>query len=96
MLCEGNGVFFLTERVRKPLSLENLEGISSDGVRDGDYFYYKHTVKPGEKVELFQGIRIPWEWKTPDEDNVWKACVRAEAIQAEYFSPNFTGKIRGG
>ena len=67
----------------KPLSLENLEGISSDWVRDGDYFYYKHTVKPGEKVELFQGIRIPWEWKTPDEDNVWKACVRAEAVQAE-------------
>ena len=76
----------------KPLSLENLEGISSDWVRDGDYFYYKHTVKPGEKVELFQGIRIPWEWKTPDEDNVWKACVRAEAVQAEYFSPNFTGE----
>lgn len=76
----------------KPLSLENLEGISSDWVRDGDYFYYKHTVKPGEKVELFQGIRIPWEWKTPDEDNVWKACVRAEAVQAEYFSPDFTGE----
>ena len=76
----------------KPLSLENLEGISSDWVRDGDYFYYKHTVKPGEKVELFQGIRIPWEWKTPDEDNVWKACIRAEAVQAEYFSPDFTGE----
>ena len=76
----------------KPLSLENLEGISSDWVRDGDYFYYKHTVKPGEKVEFFQGIRIPWEWKTPDEDNVWKACVRAEAVQAEYFSPDFTGE----
>lgn len=76
----------------KPLSLENLEGISSDWVRDGDYFYYKHTVKPGEKVELFQGIRIPWEWKTSDEDNVWKACVRAEAVQAEYFSPDFTGE----
>lgn len=76
----------------KPLSLGNLEGISSDWVRDGDYFYYKHTVKPGEKVEFFQGIRIPWEWKTPDEDNVWKACVRAEAVQAEYFSPDFTGE----
>lgn len=86
-------VFFSSQKEsEKPLSLENLEGISSDWVRDGDYFYYKHTVKPGEKVEFFQGIRIPWEWKTPDEDNVWKACVRAEAVQAEYFSPDFTGE----
>ena len=59
MLCEGNGVFSSQKESEKPLSLENLEGISSDWVRDGNYFYYKHTVKPGEKVEFFQGNPNP-------------------------------------
>ncbi len=86
-------VIFTSEQTSKqPLSVNNLEGIGSEWVQDGEYFYCKDVVKSGESVDFFQGIRLPAEWKEDSEaENRWQASVQAEAVQAECFTPDFSG-----
>lgn len=84
-------VFTSEETSDQPLSADNLEGIGSEWVQDGEYFYCKEVVKSGESVDFFRGIRLPAEWKeSPEAENRWQASVRAEAVQAECFSPDFS------
>ena len=83
-------VFTSEETSDQPLSADNLEGIGSEWVQDGEYFYCKEVVKSGESVDFFRGIRLPAEWKeSPEAENRWQASVRAEAVQAECFFPDF-------
>ena len=85
-------VFTSEQSSAQPLSEKNLEGIDSDWIQDGEYFYCKEVVKTGETVDFFQGIRLPAEWKeNPEAENRWQASVQAEAVQAECFSPDFSG-----
>lgn len=84
-------VFTSEETLDQPLSADNLEGIGSEWVQDGEYFYCKEVVKSGESVDFFRGIRLPAEWKeSPEAENRWQASVRAEAVQAECFFPDFS------
>lgn len=84
-------VFTSEETSDQPLSADNLEGIGSEWVQDGEYFYCKEVVKSGESVDFFRGIRLPAEWKeSPEAENRWQASVRAEAVQAECFFPDFS------
>lgn len=86
-------VFTSEETSDQPLSADNLEGIGSEWVQDGEYFYCKEVVKSGESVDFFRGIRLPAEWKeSPEAENRWQASVRAEAVQAEcFFREQLTG-----
>ena len=71
-------VFTSEETSDQPLSADNLEGIGSEWVQDGEYFYCKEVVKSGESVDFFRGIRLPAEWKeSPEAENRWQASVRA-------------------
>jgi hypothetical protein len=75
------------------LTSADLVGIGDGWVETGAYFYYSEVLKKGETVDLFQGIRIPAEWVSGvDDENRWKVDVVAEAIQSEFFKPDFTGK----
>lgn len=63
-------VFTSEETSDQPLSADNLEGIGSEWVQDGEYFYCKEVVKSGESVDFFRGIRLPAEWKeSPEAEN---------------------------
>lgn len=82
--------FSSEKQSQKPLDFTSLEGIGEDWIRAGSYFYYKNVVKPGEQIDFFQGIRIPAEWKSEEEENQWQAKVMVDAIQAECFVPDFS------
>lgn len=85
-------VFTSEHPSEQSLSVENLEGIGKEWVQDGEYFYCKEVVKTGEQIDFFQGIRLPADWKEdPEAENQWQAKVQAEAVQAECFSPDFSG-----
>lgn len=82
--------FSSEKQSQKPLDFTSLEGIGEDWIRAGSYFYYKNVVKTGDQIDFFQGIRIPAEWNSEEEENQWQAKVTVDAIQAECFVPDFS------
>lgn len=76
-----------------PLTTDSLLGISKDWKQVGEYYYYCKVLKEKERVTLFQGIRIPQEWKSGvDDKNRWDVNIQAEAIQAAFFQPDFSSE----
>lgn len=71
------------------LSLDNIEGISDDWVKIGNYFYYKNVLKTKETVTLFQSIQIPAQWQKEHEENEIQIVVQVDAVQAKNFTPDF-------
>lgn len=82
--------FLAQNQSERPLDWQAIEGMDSNWIQEGEYFYYTKSMKPGETIDLFQGIQIPAEWKSQEEENKWEADVRVEAVQAECFAPDFT------
>lgn len=83
--------FESTKEASVPLTAENLEGIPEQWVQRGEYFYYKEVLPKDGRTDFFQGIRMPAEWESgEDDDNGWKAKVRVDAIQAAFFEPDFS------
>lgn len=78
------------------LSLEQIEGISDDWIKIGEYFYYKKVLRSKETVALFQSIQIPAKWKEEHEQNDIKMIVQVDAVQAKHFTPNFSGDAPWG
>lgn len=75
-----------------PLSVDNLEGISSEWVRRGDYFYYTRVLQKEESVDLFKEIKVPEQWESGiDDGKNWNARVKVDAVQADFFQPDFAG-----
>lgn len=72
------------------LSVEQIEGISDDWIKIGEYFYYKKIVKSKQTVTLFQALKIPEQWLKEHEENKIKIVVQVDAVQAKYFIPNFS------
>lgn len=73
-----------------PLSVDNLEGISSQWVHCGDYFYYTRILRQSESVDFFQSIKMPEQWEAGiDDGNKWEARVKVDAVQADFFQPDF-------
>ena len=73
-----------------PLSADNLEGISDQWIRCGDYFYYSEVLGEGESVDFFKKIKVPEQWESGiDDGKNWKARVRVDAVQADFFHPDF-------
>lgn len=78
-------VFTSEETSDQPLSADNLEGIGSEWVQDGEYFYCKEVVKSGESVDFFRGIRLPAEWKESPE--------AGEPMAGECTGRSSTGRV---
>lgn len=86
-------VFTDEKKSGNSLSQKNLTGISDDWIWKGEYCYYKKILPKGGKTDFFQGIQIPSEWKEgEDDDNHWNARVKVDAVQAEYFYPDFSSE----
>lgn len=78
------------------LSLEQIEGISDDWIKIGEYFYYKKIVKSKETVTLFESLKIPAQWLKEHEENKIEIVVQVDAVQAKHFTPNFSGDTPWG
>ena len=44
------------------LSDRNIEGISAEWIKRGDYYYYTKVLKKQESVDLFQSVSVPAGW----------------------------------
>lgn len=71
------------------LSEECLSGFSSKWIRRGDYYYYTEVLKKKESVDLFHEVRLPSEWDNHHAGQDLTLDIRAEAIQAIHFKPDF-------
>ena len=72
------------------LSDDDLTGMTEDWEKIGDYWYYKNVLKKGESTDIFQGISVPADWTEAHASQELKVNVRAEAIQAKNFKPDYS------
>lgn len=72
------------------LSERNIEGISSEWIKRGDYYYYTKVLKKQESVDLFQSVSVPAGWTEEHGGQKLSVTVQADAIQAANFKPDFT------
>lgn len=71
------------------LSDENINGISGQWIRKGEYYYYTEPLKHGASVDFFEAVTIPAEWTEASSGTSLGVTVTAEAIQAANFTPDF-------
>ena len=60
----------------------------------GDYYYLTREASPGEEFDVFKSITIPRSWEI--EENRVSMTMRADAIQAANFTPDFTSDAPWG
>ena len=72
------------------LSERNIEGISSEWIKRGDYYYYTKVLKKQESVDLFRSVSVPAVWTEEHGGQKLSVTVQADAIQAANFKPDFT------
>ena len=56
------GTYQLRKRQRRyveMLSECNIEGMSAEWIKRGDYYYYTKVLKKQESVDLFQSVSVP-------------------------------------
>lgn len=71
------------------LSEDNILGISDKWVKQGEYYYYTDILEHGETVTLFTALEIPSQWTEAHASQKLKVNIRADAIQAANFQPDF-------
>lgn len=79
----------------EPLDGNCLYGVSEDWVWKGDYLYCTKLIEEGASTDVFKGIHIPENWNTSDTENL-KVSVKAEAVQAKNFKPDFSDVLPWG
>jgi predicted ribosomally synthesized peptide with SipW-like signal peptide len=96
--------------VRAALEIDGLEdeqiealvkNINIDSAKwvlgDGGYYYYQDVLTALDEIEFFTTVTIPAEWGNKISGKTFTIDVKAEAIQADYFTPETDndGKING-
>lgn len=84
--------------IRAKVVLENsdtdisdwVNGISSDWVKVGDYYYYSSSVEKDSYVQFFETIKFPESDEENGNNNEFKVQVIAEAIQSKNFEQDLT------
>lgn len=51
-------------------------------------FYYNQVASENDVVAIFNSVVIPWQWGNEMLSRDFKIIVSAEAIQADYFTPD--------
>ena len=75
---------------QKGLDETMLSGFSGDWIKRGEYYYCREILNRNESVDLFQAVAVPSDWTEEHEDQKLGIVIRAEAIQAANFTPDFT------
>ena len=71
------------------VSDNNIEGMTENWVKKGDYWYYRNVVNSGDSVDFFKNVKIPTDLPNEYQGKTIQFNVVAEAIQADNFTPNF-------
>jgi hypothetical protein len=84
-----------------PITDEDINGISDDWIKIGEYYYYPNILKTNESVDFFHGFKIPHDWNddvNPSNIGDWgfSVDVTVDAVQAENFTPNFKSESPWG
>lgn len=79
----------MDEEIPIPITTADMYGISSDWVRIGDYFYCKKILKTNESSDILEGFHVPEGW-THATASPFTIRLTADAIQCDYFEPDFT------
>ncbi|MDO4648677.1 MAG: hypothetical protein Q4B26_08500 [Eubacteriales bacterium] len=74
------------------LNDSDLEDVQKGWKKIGAYYYYTNILKKSSSVDLFRGLFIPAELTEAESGNVISVDLRAEAIQAEAFTPDFNSE----
>lgn len=54
------------------------------------YYYYPSVAAPGSSIPVFTQVRIPSGWGDLLKGKSFRIEIYAEAVQADYFSPDFS------
>lgn len=74
------------------VSDDNVEGMNSNWIKKGDYWYYKNIVNPNENVDVFSSFRIPVDVPNEFQGNSIYLNIAVEAVQADNFTPDFNSE----
>lgn len=64
--------------------------ISDKWKKYGDYYYYSDVVNTGEKIEIFNNVKIPTNLPEKYSGKNIIVTVSADAIQSDNFNPNYS------
>ena len=73
----------------KLVTVDNIDSASGDWIKKGGYWYYKSTLKNGDKIDLFKNFTIPTDMTNDYQGKEIQLNITAEAIQSENFKPDF-------
>ncbi|MBR0133920.1 hypothetical protein IJM16_01500 [Candidatus Saccharibacteria bacterium] len=62
--------------------------LGADWAEIGDYYYLTREAVTGESLDVFKGISVPASWDDGNSQVVM--IMKAEAVQAAHFNPDFT------
>lgn len=80
-----------TAELEKAININEGWTKSSDG-----YYYYNSKLTKGSEVYLFETFTVPENWGSEIANKEFKINVKAEAIQADNFTPSMSnGAITG-
>ena len=88
--------FFNPEGTADKIGENCIRGIGDDWIKKGEYFYYTKALKNRERTDVFQEILIPDSWDSGYEQKDFSVHILAEAIQAENYTPDFSGDYPWG
>lgn len=71
------------------LSDENLNGISGEWIKIGDYYYLKDVLETDESADLFESVTFPAEWENPHSGQNLDINIQVDAIQAKNYKPDY-------
>lgn len=68
---------------------KDLSGIPTGWVKRGGYYYYTRILKKSDFVDVFHRISVPKEWTKAHQGQELGISIRADAVQADHFTPDF-------
>lgn len=99
IINQGNDCYVRAKIEFSPeaLDMNDVYGMSDTWfmAKDG-YYYFKDVLKTGEYTELFQGIRIPENFKQSFETETFQVNIFVEAIQSEHFTQDIDALMPWG
>ncbi len=73
-----------------------INGMSSDWVKKGDYYYYRNIVGTDEKIDIFESVTIPKDWTSEHDGQILNQHIIVEAVQSKNFEMNLESETPWG
>lgn len=74
------------------LAEDNINSLSNEWIKHGDYWYYTSVVNSGENVDLFKNVAIPEDISEESQGETLELNIIAEAVQSKNFNPDFSSE----